>query len=174
MAFIGDVMNSRSDDPGVARAIRRFNQLTAPVAADAPWTWTVPDVTPEELPFLFHRAHRHLAAGERLELSLAGTVPADRLADLVEGAGWVRLDSPIVADGSRRILVERRHTLADPAACVSDGLASVIGIGVNNHRPTNDGIRRSHQADPLQRYFEVGLAGAVGRQIAHVSRMMRH
>ena len=35
MAFIGDVMNSRSDDPGVARAIRRFNQLTAPVAAKA-------------------------------------------------------------------------------------------------------------------------------------------
>jgi (1->4)-alpha-D-glucan 1-alpha-D-glucosylmutase len=35
MAFICDVMNSRSDDPGLARAIRCFNQLTAPVAAKA-------------------------------------------------------------------------------------------------------------------------------------------
>lgn len=87
----------------------------------------MPAVVAEELPFLFHRAHRHLAAGERLELSLGGTVPPDRLADLVEGAGWVRLDGPNGADGSRPILIERRHTLADS---VGPGMRLLV-CGIN-------------------------------------------
>ena len=87
----------------------------------------MPEVATEDLPFLFHRIHRNLPEGARLELSFAGPLPTDRLADLVAGAGWTRLDDPTGGVERRRILVERRHTLADS---VGPGMRLLV-CGVN-------------------------------------------
>ena len=109
-----------------------------------PWTWVVPQVATEDLPFLFHRVHRNLPPGARLELAFAGTLPADRLADLVEGAGWTRLHDPSVDVGRGRILVERRHTLADSVGpdmrlliCGINPSPYSADVGVGYGRPGN-------------------------------------
>jgi TDG/mug DNA glycosylase family protein len=111
---------------------------------EAPWTWELPDVAAEELPLLFHRAHRNLPSGARLELSSAGTLTDDRLADLVEGAGWTRLDPPQGAADRRRILVGRRHTLADSVGpgmhllvCGINPSPYSADVGVGYGRPGN-------------------------------------
>lgn len=108
------------------------------------------DAVPTSLPLLFHRAHQHLEVGDRLELSvsdgvgLSDGVGPDRLADLVEGAGWTTLEGPRHDDGHLVELVERRHTLADSVApgmrllvCGVNPSPYSADVGVGYGRPGN-------------------------------------
>jgi len=102
--------------------------LTAPDRPGALWRWDVSGVAPEALPLLFHRAHRNLDAGSRIELSVMDGIDRDLMADLVVGAGWTLLDGPVAVPGGRLAFrVERRHTLADT---VGPGMRLLV-CGVN-------------------------------------------
>lgn len=118
--------------------------LTAPVRHGAPWLLDASATTPGGLPLVFHRAHRNLATGTPIEVTVAGDVADDRLADLVEGAGWTLLTGPS-GDGDRRVVrVERRHTLADSVApgmrllvCGINPSPYSADVGVGYGRPGN-------------------------------------
>jgi double-stranded uracil-DNA glycosylase len=118
--------------------------LTSPSRRGAPWNWEVPDVAPEALPLLFHRAHRNIEVGSGLALSVGSRVDADLLIDLVDGAGWSLLDGPVARAGRRSLRVERRHTLADSVGpnmrllvCGINPSPYSADIGVGYGRPGN-------------------------------------
>jgi len=102
--------------------------LTTPSVAGGPWTLDVSSVAPETLPLLFHRAHRNLVVGHRIDVAVSDRIGQERLVDLVEGAGWRLLDDPVSAPRCRlEFQVERRHTLADT---VGTGMRLLV-CGVN-------------------------------------------
>jgi TDG/mug DNA glycosylase family protein len=102
--------------------------LVAPSGDGAQWALDVSGVAPEALPVLFHRAHRNLDAGNRIDVAVTGGIAGQRLLDLVEGAGWMVLDGPSVTPrGDLEFEVECRHTLADT---VGTGMRLLV-CGVN-------------------------------------------
>jgi TDG/mug DNA glycosylase family protein len=100
----------------------------APVAGGATWTWTVPDVDPERLPLVFHRAQRPLEVGTTVDLRVRFAEPLDRLVALIRGAGFTVVPEPVVEDdGTVRVRLVRERTLADT---VGPGMRLLI-CGVN-------------------------------------------
>ena len=90
--------------------------------------WDLSDRPVEGLPLELHVAQRRLAVGDRVELTVAAEVGADRLGDLVVGAGFAVEEGP--SEGRRGSLVvalRRRRTLADS---VGPGMRLLV-CGVN-------------------------------------------
>ena len=114
--------------PGVSEHPPPPDALIAPSGPGAPWTLDLSEVAPEALPLLFHRAHRNLDAGTRINVTVTGGIGRRRLVDLVDGAGWTLLDDPVAAaPGHLEFPIERRHTLADT---VGPGMRLLV-CGVN-------------------------------------------
>ena len=103
-----------------------------------------PTTAPDNLPLLFHRAHRNLTPGTRIDVAVAPDLADDRLIDLVAGAGWWFPDGPSTAPGRRRVRVERRPTLADSVGpgmrlfvCGINPSPYSAAVGVGYGRPGN-------------------------------------
>ena len=129
--------------------------LAAPSRAGAPWRLDATDTDPEALPLLFHRAHRNLPTGARIDVAVAPELPDDLLVDLVAGAGWWRQDGPTDAGGRRVVRVERRHTLADS---VGPGMRLLV-CGINPSPYSADvGVGYGR---PGNRYWPAALAAGI-------------
>jgi TDG/mug DNA glycosylase family protein len=131
--------------PGVPELPPTPDALIAPSGSDSPWTLDVSGSAPEALPLLFHRAHRNLGAGTRINVTVTGGIGRDRLVDLVDGAGWTLLYDPVAAAPEHlEFQVERRHTLADTVGprmrllvCGVNPSPYSADVGVGYGRPGN-------------------------------------
>ena len=144
--------------PGVPEHPPPPDALVAPSGPDSPWTFDVSGSVPEALPLLFHQAQRNLDAGNRIDVTVTGAIARDRLADLVDGAGWTLLDGPVAAARGRlEFLVERRHTLADT---VGPGMRLLV-CGVNPSPYSADvGVGYGR---PGNRFWPAALAAGIVR-----------
>ena len=120
------------------------DSLAAPSRGGLLWRLDAASTSTEGLPLLFHRTHRNLSEGDRIEVEVAIDVEEERLIDLVAGAGWRLLDGPVAARGIRVVRVERRHTLADSVGprmrllvCGINPSPYSADVGVGYGRPGN-------------------------------------
>ena len=119
--------------------------LVTPSVPGAPWKLDVAAAAPDTLPLLFHRAHRNLDAGHRIDVTVSNRIGQEHLVDLVEGAGWLLLDGPEPGPRGRlQFPVERRHTLADTVGAGMHLLVCGVNpspysadVGVGYGRPGN-------------------------------------
>jgi TDG/mug DNA glycosylase family protein len=128
----------------------------APADGDRAWTWTIPEMEPERLPLVLHRALRPLGVGTTVDLRVPFAGPGDRLARVLAGAGLAVVSAPVVGeDGVGRARVARARTLADT---VGPGMRLLI-CGVNPSFFSADaGVG---YARPGNRFWPAALAAGV-------------
>ena len=63
------------------------------------------------------------------------------------------------------------NTAGNTAAGITDRLATVVNLGMDDHAAADDGILGSGNADVVDRDFVVGFALVIGLQIAEVARV---
>jgi TDG/mug DNA glycosylase family protein len=145
--------------------------LTPPPRPGAPWRLDATTTVAQDLPLLFHRAHRNLPTGSRIEVAVDTGVPDRRLADLVTGAGWRLLDGPSDTARRRVVRVERCHTLADSVGpgmhllvCGINPSPYSADVGVGYGRPGNRFWPAALAAGvaPVDRDPVAALAGGMG------------
>jgi len=134
-----------------------------PTTDGTPWTWTVPEVAPEQLPLLFHLAQRPLAVGDTLDVVVRWRRAPVRLDALLVGAGFTVTSPP--EDGpappedgpaaTLRARVVRERTLADT---VGPGMRLLV-CGVNPSLYSADaGVG---YARPGNRFWPAALAAGL-------------
>ena len=127
-----------------------------PLDGGGPWTWDLSGTPAEGLPLTLHVAQRRLSVGTLVALRVAAATGADRLGDLVTGAGFTARDDP--SDGRRgthEVVVERQRTLADS---VAPGMRLLV-CGVNPSMHSADaGVG---YARPGNRFWPAALAAGV-------------
>ncbi len=142
--------------PDAVPAPDRSEGPVAPTTRGGHWTWTVPDVEPEQLPLVLHRARRPLEVGTVLDLRVRFDLPVDRLVALLTGAGLAVSSEPSAHDdGTVGVRVVRERTLADT---VAPGMRLLI-CGVNPSLYSADaGVG---YARPGNRFWPAALAAGV-------------
>jgi len=127
-----------------------------PVDRGGPWTWDLSGTPTDALPLTLHVAQRRLTVGTLLALRVAAAIGADRLGDLVAGAGFTARSRPSdTRRGTLEVVAERQRTLADS---VAPGMRLLV-CGVNPSLHSADaGVG---YARPGNRFWPAALAAGV-------------
>ena len=136
-------------DPGSADGPR------PPADSGGPWTWDLSATPADALPLTLHVAQRRLSVGTLVALRVAAA-GADRLGDLVAGAGFTVQSGPSdTRRGTLEVVAERQRTLADS---VAPGMRLLV-CGVNPSLYSADaGVG---YARPGNRFWPAALAAGV-------------
>ena len=139
---------------------RPTDRPVPPARSGAPWTWTIPPVSAEELPLVLHVAQRRLEVGTEVDLVVPVTaghrVGAPALDALLVGAGFRAVGRPPGdRDGVSVARVVRERTLADT---VGAGMRLLV-CGVNPSLYSADaGVG---YARPGNRFWPAALAAGL-------------
>ena len=142
--------------PAVPAAEPVADGLRPPARSGGPWTWDLTAPSAEALPLVLHMAQRRLPVGTRVALTASRAVGADRLGDLVVGAGFGVQEGPSAGRRDTLVVVaERERTLADS---VAPGMRILV-CGVNPSPFSADaGVG---YARPGNRFWPAALAAGV-------------